>query len=70
MDTAYLDVIALVERLHRQFLEGQDKALHVFQTLVEQQNRLLQVDGSAAVPGHVLPSPLPQSSLVRLRDRV
>jgi acyl transferase domain-containing protein/NAD(P)-dependent dehydrogenase (short-subunit alcohol dehydrogenase family) len=32
-------------QLHRQFLEGQDRALQVFQSLVDQQHQLLQVDG-------------------------
>ncbi|MSU77696.1 MAG: SDR family NAD(P)-dependent oxidoreductase [Gemmataceae bacterium] len=34
-------------QLHRQFLEGQDRALQVFQSLLDQQNQLMQAPGAA-----------------------
>ena len=34
-------------QLHRQFLEGQDRALQVFQSLLDQQNQLMQGPGAA-----------------------
>ncbi len=37
-------------QLHRQFLEGQDRALQVFQSLLEQQHRLIQTGDPAMTP--------------------
>jgi acyl transferase domain-containing protein/NAD(P)-dependent dehydrogenase (short-subunit alcohol dehydrogenase family) len=55
-------------RLHRQFLEGQETAARTFQTLLENQQRLMMGDLSAPLPSytpvktepaHSAPAPLP-----------
>jgi len=51
-------------QLHRQFLEGQDKALTIFQTLLDQQQRLLGSGIGMAQPMAALPAPTPAPVVV------
>ena len=61
-------------QLHRQFLDGQDRTLQVFQSLLEQQQRLLQIQISGTAPsaapsnGHH-PAPLAPPPIVMAPPR-
>ncbi|MBY0525167.1 MAG: acyltransferase domain-containing protein, partial [Gemmataceae bacterium] len=51
-------------QLHRQFLDGQDKTLTVFQTLLDQQQRLLPAQLGLPAPAMVPVSPAPSATVV------